>query len=308
MTESQISCFEAVAKFRNFSKAAEHMLISQPAISHQIAKLERELDLLLFDRTGREIQMTEAGTMLLKFFGESKAKFASVLNTARAQQNVFSGRVVLGCPEGWDVSPFLPSLVNSFQEKYPKVHIELVVFPLGELEDALHEGRIDVAVSMRYALKQKDTISTHQLTSVRSVLLYSNRFALPHDREATLADFKDSVFYLAAGNNTTMLFRRSVIQACAKYDFIPQIVSCPNLSTALLHVQNNQGVLLGSELMTANQLNYLYSFLPLEDMQPIILAWKPEDLATETSPIRLFINETLYSDSGRPAKMISGGK
>lgn len=308
MTESQISCFEAVAKFRNFSKAAEHMHISQPAISHQIAKLEQELDLLLFDRTGRDIQMTEAGTMFQQFFTETKAKFSSVLNTARAQQNVFSGRVVLGCPEGWDVSPVLPSLVTAFQEKYPKVHIELVVFPLGELEDALHEGRIHVAVSMRYALKQRDTISTHQLTSVRSVLLYSKRFSLPDDREPTLADFKNCVFYLAAGNNT-MLFRRSVIQACAKYDFIPQIVSCPNLSTALLHVQNNQGVLLGSELMMANQLDYLYSFLPLKDtLQPIILAWRPEDLETETSPIRLFINETLYSDSGRPPKMISGSK
>ncbi|MCI8538886.1 MAG: LysR family transcriptional regulator [Oscillospiraceae bacterium] len=298
MTESQISCFEAVAKFRSFSKAASSLMISQPAISHQIAKLEQELDLLLFDRTGREIRLTEAGMMMLEFFSQSKERFASVLNAAHAQQNVYSGQVLLGCPEGWDISPFLPSMVNSFQEKYPNVHVELVGLPLGEIEDALHAGKINVAVTMRYAIKQEGLLYIHPLISVSSVLLYSKQFLPASDRVETLADFKNCTFYLAAGNSTPV-FRQSVTQECAKYGFVPQMVNCPSLSTALFYVQNNQGVLLGNELMIAKQLDYLYSYLVLNDTQrPVVLAWTPVD--ADTSPVHLFLNETLYNGSSRP--------
>ncbi len=293
MTESQISCFEAAAKFRNFSKAAKYLMISQPAISHQISKLEQELDLLLFDRTGRVIRLTEAGSMLLDFFMRTKGEFSDLLKEAHARQDAFSGEVLLGCPEGWDISPFLPSMVNFFRSEYPKVHVELVGLPLGEIEDALLEGRIHAGVTMEYALEKQTQLSTHPLISVRSVLLYSGQFPIGHEGAVTLADFKDSVFYLAAANNTP-LFREIVVQACAEYHFTPKIVNCPSLSTALFNVQNNQGVLLGNELMMANHLDHLYSYLTLDDIRrSIVLAWKPEDAASK-SPLHLFLNETLY--------------
>lgn len=300
MTESQIYCFEAVAQFRSFSKAASNLMVSQPAISHQIAKLEQEMDLLLFDRTGREINLTEAGTMMYEFFSKTRADYAEILKAAHVKQRVYSGQVLLGCPEGWDISPFLPSMVNSFQEKYPNVHVELIGLPLGELEDALNDGKINVAVTMRYALKNKNKLSIHPLITVSSVVLYSKQFRFPEKKIESLADFKDCVFYLAAGNNTPA-FRQSVIQECAKYDFVPQMVNCPSLSTALFYVQNNQGVLLGSELMIAKQVDYLYSYLVLDDTQcPVVLAWKPVD--ADASPMHLFLNEVLYNKNICSAK------
>lgn len=295
MTESQIACFEAVARFRNFSKAAKYMMISQPAISHQITKLEQELDLLLFDRTGRSIELTEAGMMLQEFFSRSKAEFTDVLNAARAQQNVFSGEVLLGCPEGWDISPFLPSVVNFFQAKYPKVDVKLVGLPLGELEDALSSGRIHAAITMEYSLEKPQDLSMHHLISVRSVLLCSKQFSAEHGKTLTLADFKDSVFYLAAGNRAP-LFQQSVLQACEKCGFVPEIVNCPSVSTALFGVQNNQGVFWGNELMMANHLEHLYSYLVLDEVQrSVVLAWRPENVVAK-SPLHLFLNETLYSN------------
>lgn len=292
MTESQLACFEAVAEFGSFSKAATRLMISQPAVSHHISKLERELDILLFDRVGHDIYLTEAGTLMLDVFTRFRTEFSNTLEAARALQNVFSGEVRLGFPDGWNFEAFLEDVLTSFQKEYPNVHIELVSVPLGSIEEALQNGEIDVAITMQYTTGKYKSVTTHPLLSIHSVLLYSKRFQFNHNNEVSLADFKYCTFYLATGGNIQP-FRRLVEQECAKYDFVPNMVSCSNLSTALLHVQNNQGVFLGSELVLANQINSVYSHLILDGIErQVVLAWRRD---ADAQPVKLFINETLYS-------------
>lgn len=292
MTESQLACFEAVAEFGSFSKAATRLMISQPAVSHHISKLERELDILLFDRVGHEIYLTEAGTLMLDVFTRLRTEFLNTLEAARALQNVFSGEVRLGFPDGWDFEAILADILNSFQTEYPNVHIELVSIPLGSIEDAIQNGEIDVAITMQYTMGKYKSVSTHPLLSIHSVLLYSKKFRFSHNHEVTLADFKNCTFYLATDGNIQP-FRRLVEQECAKYGFVPNMINCSTLSTALLHVQNNQGVFLGSELVMANQINNVYSHLILDGIKrQVVLAWRRD---ADAQPVKLFINETLYS-------------
>lgn len=292
MTESQIACFEAVAELGSFSKAATRLMISQPAVSHHISKLERELDILLFDRVGHEIYLTEAGTLMLDVFARFKDEFSNTLEAARALQNVFSGEVRLGFPDGWDFDVFLAGILNSFQKEYPNVHIELISIPLGSIEDAIQNGEIDVAITMQYTMGKYKSVSSHPLLSIHSVLLYSKRFRFNHNHEVSLADFKYCTFYLATDGNIQP-FRRSVEQECAKYGFVPNMVNCSTLSTALLHVQNNKGVFLGSELVLANRIDQVYSHLILDGItRQVVLAWRRD---ADAQPVKLFINETLYS-------------
>ncbi len=288
----------AVAKFRSFSKAAQHLMISQPAISHQISKLEQELDLLVFDRTGREVKLTEAGVILQDFFYRAQTEYAEALESARARQNAFFGKVLLGYPDGWEISSFY-SMFNEFQENYPNVHIELVCVPMGEMEEALLSGRIDVAITMHYTIQHSQLISSRTLCAVRNVLLYSQKFPIAPGHSATLADFRDSIFYLATADNIHP-FREAVLLECAKYGFVPQMSNCSNLSTALFYVQNNQGVFLGNELLMANRDDRLYAHLILNDVQqPVLLAWRTDATA---SAVSLFVNETLYSDKFMPLR------
>lgn len=267
-------------------------MISQPAVSHHISKLERELDILLFDRVGHEIYLTEAGTLMLDVFTRLRTEFLNTLEAARALQNVFSGEVRLGFPDGWDFEAILADILNSFQTEYPNVHIELVSIPLGSIEDAIQNGEIDVAITMQYTMGKYKSVSTHPLLSIHSVLLYSKKFRFSHNHEVTLADFKNCTFYLATDGNIQP-FRRLVEQECAKYGFVPNMINCSTLSTALLHVQNNQGVFLGSELVMANQINNVYSHLILDGIKrQVVLAWRRD---ADAQPVKLFINETLYS-------------
>ena len=66
MNTVQLECFLAVAEYLNFSKAADSLKITQPAVSHQITSLENELGSRLFIRTSKNVSLTEAGLMFIE--------------------------------------------------------------------------------------------------------------------------------------------------------------------------------------------------------------------------------------------------
>jgi DNA-binding transcriptional LysR family regulator len=67
MDFKQIEAFVNVAKYKSFSKAAEAIYLSQPTISSHIASLENELGVILFDRNGKEVRLTRAGSIFIEY-------------------------------------------------------------------------------------------------------------------------------------------------------------------------------------------------------------------------------------------------
>ena len=78
MNTTQLECFLAVAETLNFSKAAEMVNISQPAVSHQISSLEAELGVRLFLRTNKSVQLTKEG---LIFIGDAETIVRTAMNS-----------------------------------------------------------------------------------------------------------------------------------------------------------------------------------------------------------------------------------
>ena len=85
MNTTQLECFLEVANFLNFSRAAEHLRITQPAVSHQIKTLEDELGVALFRRTSKTVRLTQEGHLFLQY-AEDILKLAgrSVIASAQA--------------------------------------------------------------------------------------------------------------------------------------------------------------------------------------------------------------------------------
>lgn len=94
MNDTLIQSFLSVAEEGSFCKAAEKIYISQPNLSRNIARLEKELDTQLFDRSGKHIALTEAGRIYEKAFQKMKQCFAeaSVCKSASAGRGICSGR------------------------------------------------------------------------------------------------------------------------------------------------------------------------------------------------------------------------
>lgn len=144
MELQQLRYVVAVAETGSFTKAARRCLVVQSALSHQIARLERELGARLFDRTSRSVRLTAAGTAFLPsarqcldFAERAVAEVAAAVGEVR-------GRVVVGViPTVAAVD--LPAALKVFRERYPQVRVALRMLPSHELVDQVRQGMLDLA-------------------------------------------------------------------------------------------------------------------------------------------------------------------
>ena len=118
--------FNAVAENGGFTRAAEQLLLTQPAVSCQILNLEEELGQKLFERQGKKVQLTEAGEIL---FDQSRKIFQqlreveSILNDLKSLE---TGRLNLGTVDVISIY-VLPMIFHDFHQRYPKVEISIEV-------------------------------------------------------------------------------------------------------------------------------------------------------------------------------------
>ena len=100
----------AVADFLNFSRAAEHLRITQPAVSHQVKTLEDELGVQLFSRTSKSVRLTQAGHMFLQYAGQMlKLARISQVQVKRCQA-AQPTRLEIGCRSAADLQLIRPAL------------------------------------------------------------------------------------------------------------------------------------------------------------------------------------------------------
>jgi DNA-binding transcriptional LysR family regulator len=130
----------AVAEELHFGRAAIRLRISQPPLSQQIRQLEEELGVKLFERTKREVRLTEAGKRIV---GEAQLILSQVDHFTSLASRVSEGaigRLSIAGPGG--VNEILVDTLRAFARKYPGVHIELQFMNTGLQIEALREGHI----------------------------------------------------------------------------------------------------------------------------------------------------------------------
>ncbi|MDQ0380955.1 LysR family transcriptional regulator [Amycolatopsis thermophila] len=144
MELQQMRYVVAVAETGSFTRAAQRCLVVQSALSHQIARLERELGARLFDRTSRRVRLTAAGEAFLPqarqcldFASRAAAEVAAAVGEVR-------GRLTVGViPTVAAVD--LPSALRVYRQRYPQVRVRLRMAPSHELVEQVREGAVDVA-------------------------------------------------------------------------------------------------------------------------------------------------------------------
>jgi len=140
--------FVAVAECRHFAKAADACNLSQPAVSHQIAALEREMGARLLNRTGRQVSLTVAGEVLLD---ETRRILGAVDRARERMQEVTSG-VVGRIRLGASATPglyLLPDLLAEYRRRHPRYELQFQIGPVGDLCDRVARNELDMAVIAR---------------------------------------------------------------------------------------------------------------------------------------------------------------
>ncbi len=137
--------FIAVAEEGHITRAAERLGMQQPPLSRQIGAIERELDVQLFRRKARGVELTDAGRALLEDARSTLANldrsFERTRRTARGEQ----GQIRVGIPPTAPFHPFVPRVIRSFREAFPLVSLTLEEFLSNELVERLRNERLDAA-------------------------------------------------------------------------------------------------------------------------------------------------------------------
>jgi DNA-binding transcriptional LysR family regulator len=137
--------FIAVAEEGLITAAAERLGIQQPPLSNQIRALERELDVLLFRRKPRGVELTDAGRALLD---DARAILAQIDHAAAATRRTArgeEGRIAVGFTSSAPFHPFVPRVLRTFREQFPLVSLALEEAGTSEMVADLRGKKIDAA-------------------------------------------------------------------------------------------------------------------------------------------------------------------
>jgi DNA-binding transcriptional LysR family regulator len=141
----QLRYFVAVAEELHFARAAERLHLAQQPVSFQIKQLEGELGVRLFDRTTRQVALTEAGRALLEELYLALAHLERGVEEAQRAQRGERGRLVIGY-FSTVLYNLLPETVRRFRQRFPAVELVLQELVLPALEQQVASGELDVAL------------------------------------------------------------------------------------------------------------------------------------------------------------------
>jgi DNA-binding transcriptional LysR family regulator len=146
MNLNHLFLFRAVAEAGGFSRAAERIHVSQPAISMQVGELEQHLGLALFHRLGRGVKLTAAGELLL---GYAQRLGALAVEAERAMAEVRGlrrGHLAIGASTTIGVY-LLPNLLGEYRRLYPNIDLQFDIANTEDIERRLADGTLDAGLT-----------------------------------------------------------------------------------------------------------------------------------------------------------------
>jgi len=202
LTLRSLRVFEAAASTSSFSRAAELMAMSQPAVSQQIRQLEEEAGLRLFDTHARPIQLTDAGRELLRHARAILAQVEVAADAMSSLEGQFKGQIHLGV-----VSPaqyFAPAMLTAFRERYPQVRVKLSIAQRDTLLAQLAEHKLDLVIGgypPAHAEVEAEAFARHP-----HVLVASSSHPLAHQPGLQWADLRQEPFLFREPGSSTRQF------------------------------------------------------------------------------------------------------
>ncbi len=145
MADRRLHVFHAVARLLSFTKAAESLHMTQPAVTFQVRQLEEHFNTRLFDRTHNRISLTEAGKKVYDYSDRIFQLYSELENAVRELTGEISGILILGAST--TIAEYmLPSLLGDFKAKYPDVNIRLKVSNTDGIVAMVEQNVIDLGI------------------------------------------------------------------------------------------------------------------------------------------------------------------
>lgn len=267
MISPRILSLLSVAKTRSFTKSAEELSLTQPAVSQHIKALERELDTRIFLRGQRELRLTEEGEIAVSYAKKMYALYLNLQQDLRDERNQIRRLTVGVTPtaESSSISQILARYVN----ENPSLHITIISDHIKNLYERLASYELDLAIVEGVAADP--AFNTILLDTDYLVLAVANDNPLAKKSMVTLAELKKEKLILRLPDSgTRTLFERSLEQNGDSIEAFNVILEVDNNRTIKELVMANFGVSIISKSACSDFVRKgKFKILPVENLSMI---------------------------------------
>lgn len=211
--------FIQVTHFNSFTKAAEHLFITQPTISKMIKNLETELGVELFDRSRKQLTLTDAGRVVLEQAKLIDKAFNNLEREMEYLSGLKKGHIRMGLPPIIDAS-FFPKIISRFHEEYPNITFQLVEDGSKKIEDAVENDLLDIGIIVLPT--NTEIFHSFGLLEEDIKLVLHPEHPLAQNEEVSLEALSKEAFILF---NKDFVLRDLIISSCKTAGFTPRIIS-----------------------------------------------------------------------------------
>jgi LysR family transcriptional activator of glutamate synthase operon len=258
---AQLDYFLAVARSKNFTRAAEDAYVSQSCLSKQIKALEEELGVELFVRSPAGCSLTPAGERFLVFASKTHRDTANILESLGRYSATGRDRVRLGAAPlmaAYDIDTALAD----FQMDNMATQVDLVEREQSNLLRRMEMDQLDLAIMITDNLS-RDDYDWVTLFRDEIVVVCSNQHPLARAHHVALGDLKDERFVMLDQNAANYAI---VVEACRKEGFFPNIVFMHTRHRPLLSaVKRNLGITALARGLTHTKDESALTCIPLEE-------------------------------------------
>ncbi len=264
MNTMQLSCFLAVAETLSFARAAERLHVTQPAVTQQIHSLETELDVQLFRRTTRTVELTHAGIL---FLDDAKAVMGIYERAQkRAEYSADDTRepFTIGFHSHREAFA-IKILLRKMKERFPNIYPVFRIIPFQHLYQRLSDEVVDVVVSFRESGFKKG-IEYCELTKFNAVALMEAENPLTSQNGLYLRDLEKAPI-VAIDPQSCQADYKKIVHRIIEHKFPADVYICDSIETAITLAEAGYGISILPELPKFQ--NKRMRQLPIIDAEPM---------------------------------------
>jgi DNA-binding transcriptional LysR family regulator len=236
--------FVVVAEEGHITRAAERLGMQQPPLSQRIKAIETELDVQLFRRKARGVELTEAGRVFLDRARATLAQYDGAFEATRSAARGEQGRLCVGVVPTTPFHPFVPGAIRAFRAAFPLVSLTLDECLGKEALERLRDEQMDVAF-LRAPVEPQSLVVNPLLVEPMVVALPSDHALARSDRAGGALSLKDlaNETFIVYARQLGPAFYEATMAACLKAGFSPRLgQEAPRITSALSLVAVGLGI------------------------------------------------------------------
>jgi DNA-binding transcriptional LysR family regulator len=231
-----LQVFLTVATERSFSRAAEKLLRTQPAVSLALQRLEQELGEKLIDRSGKDLILTDAGRTVLDYARRFQSLQQEMENSIAELRDNSAGRLIIGANESTTL--YLLRHIERYRELYPKVKVQVRRMLSSKIPNELLDGNLELGVISFDPGDER--LRSKVIYSDALAFVVSPRHRLAHRKTVSLTELGAEVFI---AHNVVSPYREVVLREFQAHKVpLRMEVEMPTIETIRKLVQSDLGV------------------------------------------------------------------